>query len=720
MIPGAVSISLGGNLLLFLVFFFLLVGLAFLFYRYTLPPLPPSRRIILSLLRSLTLSLLLMVLFEPVFRMISTHEQPPVVAVLIDDSQSMTIKGTAGDRTAAVKLFLGSTHLNVAPAEARYVPFAGQLQTALQPVADSLRFAGETTNLSRAFADIKAQLTQENIQAVVLLTDGNYTEGKNPVYDADELNVPVYTIGVGDTTEQKDILVERVLTNNLAYAETRIPVDVTIKSSGYGGENVEVILSEGANVLDKKILQLRSGTVEYPMSLTLETKEEGTRKYTVSVTHLGGELTDRNNTKSFFIKVLKSKLNIVLFAGAPSPDVSAVRQSFVEDRQLNVKAFVQKSANEFYEHAPTQSALDSADCIVMVGFPSSATSTNLLQQLRTAIETKKKPVLYIHGTSVNYNKLLMLEPVLPITWSGENSPEVLVFPSVIDKYKTNPLITLEGNGSAERWQMLPPLFKQQTTFRTKPEAEMLASVKLQNIVLNEPFLAIRNINRQKSFALTTYGVWRWRLLTQGSSGIEQFLPLFLSNTVRWLTTKEDDKNVRVTPVKETFTTAEAIEFTGQVYDDQLRAVDDAEIIVEMESGGEKVSLALNAIGHGRYEGTISGVREGDYTFTAKATGAGKYYGTDKGKFSVGQMNVEYLETKMNRQLLEQIAHRTGGKFYMLGATGDLAKDIAGVKLTPKEVVQAGEIELWNWKYVAVAIIALFAIEWFLRKRSGMI
>src|SRR5207253_2055922 len=83
----------------------------------------------------------------------------------------------------------------------------------------------------------------------------------------------------------------------------------------------------------------------------------------------------------------------------------------------------------------------------------------------------------------------------------------------------------------------------QTTFHTKPESELLASASTQNIVLNEPLVVLRSVNRQKSVAVTGYGVWRWQLLSQGNEVTGQFLKLFITNVVRWLTTKEDEKNV---------------------------------------------------------------------------------------------------------------------------------------------------------------------------------
>jgi hypothetical protein len=76
---------------------------------------------------------------------------------------------------------------------------------------------------------------------------------------------------------------------------------------------------------------------------------------------------------------------------------------------------------------------------------------------------------------------------------------------------------------------------------------------------------------------------------------------------------------------------------------------------------------------------------------------------------------------MNRQLLEQIAFRTGGTYHDLADAGAVGKDIsANVKFAPKELVEATELELWNWRYTGGVILLMLALEWFFRKRSGMI
>src|SRR5437867_815345 len=96
------SFSLQGNIFFLILLLIVGIGLAALFYRYTLPPLPTRRRIALSTLRALTLCFLLLLFFEPVLHLIKRDDQPPTIAILIDNSQSMTLSDGGGTRGEAV------------------------------------------------------------------------------------------------------------------------------------------------------------------------------------------------------------------------------------------------------------------------------------------------------------------------------------------------------------------------------------------------------------------------------------------------------------------------------------------------------------------------------------------------------------------------------------------------------------------------------------------
>jgi len=118
------------------------------------------------------------------------------------------------------------------------------------------------------------------------------------------------------------------------------------------------------------------------------------------------------------------------------------------------------------------------------------------------------------------------------------------------------------------------------------------------------------------------------------------------------------------------------------------------------------------------------LQEGDYQFSGSAIASGKTLGESKGRFSIGELNIEFQDTRMNASLLQQIAYRSGGKYYTpsngaFSAT-QLGKDLKNnPNFVPKVVAQKSEFELWNRKYILGAVVLLFGLEWFIRKRSGM-
>jgi hypothetical protein len=115
------------------------------------------------------------------------------------------------------------------------------------------------------------------------------------------------------------------------------------------------------------------------------------------------------------------------------------------------------------------------------------------------------------------------------------------------------------------------------------------------------------------------------------------------------------------------------------------------------------------------------LEKGDYTFKATASFEGQPLGEDNGRFSIGELNLEYQDTRMNAQLLRQIAARSGGAFFLPSDLPDLSATL-GTQPTfvARAVHTSREFELWNWKYMLALVVALFAVEWFIRKRSGML
>lgn len=693
------------------------------FYRATVPQVSNRLRYILTALRGIAFTLVLILLAQPLLRLSFTSVQPPVLAVLTDNSASMRITDTRGSRAEALRTALRS---NVFPriarhADIRFYTFGLNLRPWDRAPHDTLPLDEQATDFSATLQSLARERLQHPMNAALLLTDGEPTLGRNPLYDAEALGLPLYTVGIGDTTEPRDLQIVRTITNQLVYSDVSTPVTVILKSSGLADRTVAIHLRQGNTELSQSSLRLEGGTREYEITLNYTPHGEGTFRYTVQADALPEELTPANNRAFFIARVLRSKLRILLLAGTPSPDVAVLGQTLREEKNFDVTTLTQTFTGGFYEGTLRQERLDSADCVFLLAFPTSRTTASTWSMIAGTLSNSRLPLFFLAGRDVAYDRLRELGALLPFTVETFAPAEQFATASAAQSARLHPLIALRGEEDASLWQRLPPLYRTLGAFTARPESQVLAFARTETASPTDPLLVTRSIGGRKSIAFTAYGLWRWRLLVQSDPQTRDFLAAFLSAAVRWLTAPEEHRPVRVTPVKDLFVQGEPVEFTGEVHDASARPVDRARVSVQVRRGDAVAETELRPLGNGRYDGTLEGLGEGEYSYTAEASVDGSPLGNDGGKFSVGGISLELQDTRANFALLQLLASRTGGRFLTPDQLGDLDSLLAGqASFASQPVRHSREVELWNWQGLLAAVILLFAAEWILRRRSGML
>ncbi len=706
-----------------LVITFVIVSFAvsYYVYRYTVPQISAAKRSLLIVVRGLALTFILLAICEPLFRLISHEEKRPTIALLADISLSMSQTDGAGNREKALVSLLHSDAVKALSRSADLKLFC--FSYAASPLLpESLTINGGTTNISSALQSSLKSI--DDLRGIILLTDGNYNAGTNPLYDAEKSRIPIFTVGIGDTNEQKDISVSKLLTNSIGYVDAAIPVDATIKASGISPRTVSVsLMEEGGKIAEQTVSIPSANTAaEIPVKFSYTPKSDGVKKLSVVVAGIDGEMTAKNNARSALIKILKNKMNIVVIAGTVSPDVAAVMQALNTDKNIEAPLFYQLPNGEFKsqkENAEIQSSLTKADAVVLIGFPSSFTTVPFIQRFQQTIASRSIPVLFIASRTLDLQKVRSLEKIFPFTVTSERIDEQMVLPVVPEKNKFHQLLQNDG----APWQKLPPLFYSLQTFSAKPEALNLLSVQIQNVPLANPLFLIRNTGNTKSAAFLGYGIHRWKILTGSTNETKDFFTQWFSSLIRWLATREQDTFLRVEPSKEFYSQGEQVDFSGQVYNESYQPLDNAEVIVSVRSqrGNEHYETTLSSLGTGLYDGSIGNLSEGDFTYSASALFNGDTVGTTKGRISVGEQSVEFAETKMNKPLLVQMASSSGGEYADASAFSVLEKKIfARKEMQLMMRPLTSEFELWNLPSFLTIIVLLFGAEWIIRKQSGML
>lgn len=704
----------------------LAAGLTYLVYRRTTPPVGSGWRWLLGSLRFTALALLFFLLFEPLIRQLDATEQPPVLAVLVDDSESLTVTaGGDADISAAprpdVENALRALEGGMPNGETRYFAFHRDLR-ALDSSAplDSLRFDGARTDIAGALERIQNELQDANLQGVALLSDGQYNTGQNPLYVAERFPVPIHTIVLGDTTRRRDVQIRRVTTNDLAYVDTELPLQIGVHAEAAGGEVVTVDLYRDGERLDAEQVTLPDGTAEVPVDLSYTPSEPGLHRLTARVTELDGEVTHQNNERPITVRVLESKRRVLLLGAAPSPTFGAVRRLLEQDENTEVAPFVPRQGGGFYQGALPDD-LDNFDVMVLAGFPSEAVPTAAIERVAQAAQNDM-PLLFILSTRTDLEALQEhFSDVLPVQLERIRPSYVEAALVPTERGTRHPIFEIPDL-DAELWRQLPPLLYNESRWVATPDARVLATTRVRDVELDDPLLTIRQRAGQRTAALLGAGSWRWANVPEDLQAVAPAWPGLLNNTVEWVTTREDDRRVRVEPVRETFAGSESVSFTGQVYNESLNPVDDASVEIDLQAPDDtQYPYTMNAVGNGRYTIDVGSLPPGSYTYTAEATREGTTLGTDEGQFAVGALTLEFRSTRADAVLMRQLAQRSGGTFLPAAQANQLPDRLADAgSFEPVTVTSEQEHKLWHASGFLLAIIALLAAEWALRKRQGMV
>jgi hypothetical protein len=709
------------NLNLAYSFFFFITGIILIaiysvfVYRFTIPKVNTLFKYFLTSLRTLALILILFAIFEPVLSVARKKIIEPVNLFFIDNSISIKIDdGTK--RSEIINKFISDCKSNGFLNNSGLYSFGNSVKKINPDSLSRINFNEPSTNFAKIFSGIKND--ENNITSISIISDGVITDGANPLYQAEKLGIPVFTIGVGDTTKKNNIAINKVLLNDYIYAETPTTINISVSNNGFANKTLTLSLYEDNSLIAKQDLTFLNEE-EKTASIIYTPRKPGEKKLTLTVSELTGESSYADNKKVQYVNVLNNKINVLILAGSPSADLSFIRNSLSSDQNLKISTITQIAPNRFLEYADKNKLIDSADVLYLVGFPSAQTSSELLSKVLQSIQNKNKPFFLITSSGIDYNKLKVLLPELPFTIKSIAPGSTEIQPNVSYNEMENPLLKNNTLNIIETWNNLPPVFKDNGEFIPKPESEVLAKVKINNIPFNYPLIISRKLGNKKSIALLAKDVWKWKLQTA-----EKKLDLFdrfILSSVKWMNTREDQKLVNIKTTKKIYQLGEPVEFSAQVYNETLNPVEDAEISVDIKSDKESYNINMNSAGSGIYDGTLITNKSGDYKFVGSAKQKGKVLGTDNGKFSIGDVDVELINPRMDKDFLNLLATQTNGKFIYGNNYSQLFKIIQDLSEKKSNVkLIKSEFSLWTSEWLLIIAVFLFALEWFLRKRSGML
>jgi len=671
-------------------------------YSTTLPAISPIYKLLLISLRSLGLSLILLLLFEPNISYKTKEIIKPTNLVFIDNSKSIS-KFASANEILGIKKFTKSI-LDNSNDIINIFQLGKHVKKTNPSQIDSLNFSEPSTNLSPIFSIANKT---NNLASIILISDGIITEGKAPNSQLQKLGVPIYTIGVGDTTTNNDIRIERIESNKFIYTGVNTIIEATIKHNGFSNKNVIVKLLENNNIIEQKPIMLSSSEINR-VSFNYRNKISGEHKITISVTTDKNEKNKSNNLKSKIINIADTKKKIFLISGSPNSDLSVIVGSLESNKDFEIESIVQLGLNKFYRNKSSIISIKDADIIFLINFPTKETTTSMMNKVANIISEFDKPIFYCLSSNVDYNKLNLFEKIIP--FKVKKKKNTYEESQVIISNQLNNLLGKNENKKNE-WAKLAPINVTNSTIIPKVSSEILLTTSKDKV----PIIFTNNIANKKSIVLNAYNFWRWKLKVQ-RKGYKLF-DNFILNSVKWLSIKNDDDRFNVYLSKKSYNLGETIFFSASVYDETLQPLDNASIQLEVN----KNKLFFNNVSNGQYKCEVNIAKSGLYNYKVKLLTNSKAQKTISGKFNIEPIEIELAKSRMNKELLVSLSHSTKGNFFSINNSNELIDILNNrYKKNIKVIYSDNELILSSLETILFIIIFLFGTEWLIRKILKML
>lgn len=696
----------------------------------------------LESLRMLLAVLVALAICQPEWLQKFMPQQDPVVAVLWDESQSMTTEDVMreidGQAESAVSR---SASIESLVDPAFWSPFSDpanpdRLDVAIEPFSSLLTTPTQGSDLNAALATSLEK--HANLRAVVLISDGSWNIGGSPTESATQLrmkNVPVFGIAVGSETALPDLEVTSLdaPTFGVVNKPTRVPFSVN--STMARDAQVRVVLSSAdGDEMQSDFVIPAKGTLQD--AFVWNPKKVGQYTLTLNVPPVDGERIVANNQMTAPISIRKESLKVLVVESFPRWEYRYLRNALARDPGVEVACMLYHpdleavgGGKDYIEEFPqTIDELSKFDVIFLgdVGIGDGQLTNEDCRRIKGLVENQATGLILMPGfrgrqLSLMETELQELFPVLfdlkqPRGWGNRIPAEFQLTEagsqSLLTKLADSPAV------NAAVWRNLPGFQWYAPVLRAKVGSQVLAVHATES---NEngriTLLATKTFGAGKILFMGTDGAWRWR------EGVEdKYHYRFWGQVARWMAYQRNmagGDSMRLFYSPDRPRTGQTLSLNANVMSLGGEPLQSGNVNVQIVApSGNTQTVKLSAQTGDDQWGLFSGFfvpeenGEHEATLTCQETGA-----TLNTKISVQGLEREKIGRPANREAMKEISLITRGKLVSPDQINEL---VSAIKELPEPEPQIRRIRLWAHPIWAGTMILLLGLFWVGRKLVGLI
>ena len=665
----------------------LLAALGFAFFQYLFrKPHKQRKDYIFFALRTLSVFLVLLLLINPKITSTEYEIEKPELIILADNSQSVAYLEEERQLRSIAQGLSQNEEINQ-NFEVNQIGFGEELS-----LNDSLDFKAGETNIYNALSQAQ-EIFSGKQSAIVLLTDGNQSLGRDFRYFKTKKGSEVFPVVIGDTTTYRDVSIARLNANKYAFLNNRFPVEVFLNYSGNEAVETTFRIKSGKSTLYSKNLQFSNETRSQIVRTDLPANSLGVKTFTVEIDPLSEEKNTVNNRQNFGVEVIDERTSVLLLSEQPHPDLGAIKKSIESNQQrmADIKYLNDKN-------------LQLTDYQLVILYQLNRRFRNIFDD----VLKENYNYLVITGSHTDWNYLNGLE--LGFSRNATSQPQE-IFPVYNPTFSS---FQFEDIGFDD----FPPLLDKfgPLEFDNSKFGVMLYQ-ELQGVKTGEPLLGISKTSPKSGFLLGE-NIWRWRAKSYlDNKSFEEFDDFFGKLIQNLSSTRSRD---RLSIENENFYYAnQNVIITAQYFDENYRfdAGEDLKITVTNNLTEESFTSGL-VVKNNFYQFDAGNLAPGNYAFTVSVAGRNI---TKLGSFEVIDYNTEQQFVSANLKGLQSFSENNETNLIFPDRIEELINRLLNEdKFKPVQKSREKSLPLIDWDYLLFILIIILAGEWFYRKYLGLI
>ncbi len=675
--------------------------------------------------------LLTATIFEPELVLRRDLESNPELVVLYDDSGSMNtedVLSTGENRTSridAVKNWLNSGTLE-------------KLKLKYHCSVESFNgnpLHPEGTDLDYALQHVLKR--HPKLRGILLFSDGDWNTGSEPLtaaFACKQAGVPVFSVCVGSSDHLQDVELQQLPTPAYAIYPDKVRIPYKLINRMPTATQRPVRLLQQNQLVAENSIEVASNS-EGTGVLLWQPSAPGLYHLTTEVDVTDDEAFVDNNSYEFDLQVKEEVISVLIIENLPRWEYRYLRNALQRDPGVHVDVLLlhqdqmpQPSEMAGYlNEFPGQDDLSKYDVVFFgdVNLDNERLHTDHFEQIKGLIKNQGSGLILLSGPISDQFQLSQgsLGELYPVVMEdvSERTTQTFELPShfaMTVQGRKHLLTMLADSPSVNEnlWKQLPGFYWYAPVLRAKVGATVLAVHQSDgNEHGRRPLLVIKSFGNGPVLFLGTDGVWRWR------RGVEdKYHYRFWSQVVRWMAHNRHrsySDRVRLFFDPERPAVGDRVRFHATLLDRAGYPMNGADIqatLTDPDGAVEMLTVGATDADWGVYEAEFTAEKPGNYDLKLQLHASELDFST---QVTVAGNVLERLGQPVNAEVLREIAAVSGG---LAADLNDTDKLLAGIDRLPADRTIIHRVPLWNRWWWGAMIVALFSINWSLRKRYGLI